>query len=43
MINMNENKNIKLLQIKIKNQENLIRKLKNVIKLYAPYMKFPDE
>ena len=42
---MNEyiyNKNKKLKE-KIDNQNKIIKQLKNIIKNYAPYMKFPDE
>lgn len=31
------------MKTQIREQKKLIKKLKNVIRIYAPYMKFPDE
>jgi len=33
----------KLLKSKIREQKKLIKRLKNMVKTYAPYMSFPDE
>lgn len=34
---------IQKMKIQIRHQNKLIKKLKNMIRNYAPYMKFPDE
>jgi len=35
--------NEKCLKSQIRQQKKLIKRLKNTIKIYAPYMNFPDE
>lgn len=37
------NKRDQKLKSQIREQKKLIKRLKNMIKNYAPYMKFPDE
>ena len=37
------NKGEQNLKTEIRKQRKLIKKLKNMIRIYAPYMKFPDE
>ena len=39
---MEPNKEQKM-KLQIKEQKKLIKKLKNLIRIYAPYMRFPDE
>ena len=34
---------IQKMKIQIRQQHKLIKKLKNMIRYYAPYMKFPEE
>lgn len=33
----------RMMKSQIRKQKKLIKKLKNMIKMYAPYMEFPDE
>jgi len=43
MIVMVESDKIRKMKTQIREQKRLIKKLKNMIKMYAPYMEFPDE
>lgn len=40
MVGLDIEKNMKS---QIRDQKKLIKELKNMIKIYAPYMQFPDE